>query len=52
MKRFVLAFLLSSFTLSGAVADPTCHDKAADKKLSGAAKTNFTNKCVKDAAVT
>lgn len=48
MKRLVLALLLSSFAISGAIADPTCHDKAS-KKLSGAAVTNFARKCESDA---
>ena len=34
----------------GAAADPTCHDQAAGKKLSGAALTSFMKKCEKDAA--
>ncbi len=33
-----------------AFADPSCVAHASDKKLSGAAKTSFTNKCVADAA--
>jgi hypothetical protein len=32
-----------------AVADPSCVAQATDKKLAGAAKTNFANKCVADA---
>jgi hypothetical protein len=30
-------------------AKATCDAAAADKKLAGAAKTSFTNKCVQDA---
>ena len=30
-------------------AAATCDAKAGEKKLSGAAKTSFTTKCVKDA---
>jgi hypothetical protein len=30
----------------------SCDTQAADKKLSGAAKTSFTNKCVKDSVGT
>jgi len=41
MKRLALALLLSSFAIGGAVADPTCHDRAAEKKLAGAALTSF-----------
>jgi hypothetical protein len=50
MKRLALAIVLASFAVGGAAADPTCHDKAADKKLAGAALTSFMNKCEKDAA--
>jgi len=49
MKRLALAIVLSIFAISGAIADPTCHDKATDKKLSGAALNSFTTKCAKDA---
>jgi hypothetical protein len=28
---------------------PTCNAAAAEKKLSGAAKTSFEKKCIKDA---
>jgi len=50
MKHLALAFLLTSFAIGGAVADPTCHDKATDKKLAGAALTSFMKKCESDAA--
>jgi hypothetical protein len=50
MKRLALAFLLSSFAFGGAVAAPTCHDKAAEKQLAGAALTSFMTKCEKDVA--
>ena len=36
--------------LSAAHADGTCSANAADKKLSGAAKTSFMGKCQRDAA--
>jgi hypothetical protein len=49
MKRLALALLLSSFALGGA-ADPTCHDRAAGKKLAGAALSSFMKKCQSDAA--
>jgi hypothetical protein len=52
MKRLVLALVLSCFAIGGAVADPTCHDKATEKKLAGAALTSFMTKCEKDAAAT
>jgi hypothetical protein len=50
MRRLALALLLTSFAIGGAAADPTCHDQAAGKKLSGAALTSFMKKCEKDAA--
>jgi hypothetical protein len=34
---------------AAASCDKTAADTAADKKLSGAAKTSFTAKCAKDA---
>ena len=49
MKRLALALLLSSFAIGGAVADPTCHDRAAETKLAGAALNSFMTKCEKDA---
>jgi len=52
MKRLALALLLSSFAISGALADPTCHDRATEKKLAGAALTSFMKKCESDAAAT
>jgi hypothetical protein len=52
MKRLALALLLSSFAIGGALADPTCHDRAAEKKLAGAALTSFMKKCESDAATT
>lgn len=50
MKRLALALLLLSFAVSGALADPTCHDRATEKKLAGAALTSFMKKCESDAA--
>lgn len=39
------AFLVSNFAYA---ADATCDAKAAEKKLSGAAKNSFVKKCEKD----
>jgi hypothetical protein len=36
--------------IGGAVADPTCHDRATEKKLASAALTSFMKKCESDAA--
>ena len=52
MKLLALALLLSSFAIGAALADPTCHDRAAEKKLAGAALTSFMKKCESDAATT
>lgn len=53
MKQLVAALLTSlclSLYLGGALAaDASCKDRAADKKLTGAAMTSFMKKCQKDA---
>ena len=49
MKCLFLAAVLSSLAISGALADPSCHDQATDKKLSGAALNSFMTKCARDA---
>jgi hypothetical protein len=50
MKRIALTLLLVCSAATVSVAAPTCKDKAADKKLAGAALTSFMKKCEKDAA--
>jgi hypothetical protein len=45
-KVFSLALALS-FCASAAMAE-TCHSRATDKNLHGAAKTSFENKCLRD----
>jgi hypothetical protein len=48
--RSLLATVLLCFTASGALAESaSCHARAAEKKLAGAAKTSFLGKCEKDA---
>jgi hypothetical protein len=51
MKKlcFAAAFMLCVSPIAFA-ADPSCETQAAEKKLSGAAKTSFVNKCTKDSA--
>ena len=49
MTRVVLMLLLSICVVSGALAAPNCHDRAAEKKLAGAALTSFVKKCEFDA---
>ena len=50
MKSFLIAIALVTAGISPAVhaADTSCESQAAEKKLSGAAKTSFTKKCEKD----
>lgn len=51
MKKIILACLLATaFVSSVAAADSVCDSQAADKKLSGAAKTSFLKKCERDSA--
>jgi hypothetical protein len=51
MKKIVIATILGMFISNMAfAADSGCDAKAADKKLSGAAKTSFIKKCEKDSA--
>ena len=52
MKKLIALAIISAFAFAGApafAADPTCDAQAAEKKLSGAAKTSFVKKCTKDA---
>ena len=46
--KFALTLLLSLFVAAPAMAD-TCKDRAAEKKLAGAALNSFITKCQKDA---
>ena len=49
-NRILAAVAVLAFCGSNAAfaANPSCEAQAADKKLSGAAKTSFVKKCVKD----
>jgi hypothetical protein len=51
LKTLILA-LSMTWSLAALAAGPTCSAAAAEKKLSGAAKTSFVKKCEKDAAAT
>jgi tRNA G18 (ribose-2'-O)-methylase SpoU len=52
MNKLLVIVLTSLLLASTAYAtDPGCEAKAAEKKLSGAAKNSFITKCQKDAAV-
>lgn len=48
MHKTILAAVLSLFALS-TLAEPSCTDRASEKKLAGAAKTSFLKKCESDA---
>ena len=52
LNRICAAFSVFAFCASTAAfaANPACDAQAAEKKLSGAAKTSFVKKCEKDAA--
>jgi hypothetical protein len=52
MKRFILAVLLTAFSIGSAAAQETCAGKAVDKNgkpLAGAALNSFLKKCKRDA---
>ena len=54
MKRFLIAALITSFTVGTAMAQ-SCESMAMSKEgkpLHGAAKTSFVKKCKKDACET
>ena len=52
MKTVALALALGlSAAPTLALADDVCMTQAMDKKLAGAAKTSFMNKCERDACV-
>ncbi len=52
MIRSIAAAGLLIAGVSAAFADPTCQDRATEKKLAGAALNSFMTKCEKDAAAT
>src|SRR4051794_25071495 len=47
MARTPLASVLSLYALGTNAADPSCTTQATEKKLAGAAKISFMNKCVR-----
>jgi len=49
MIRLLLSSILSLYVISASAADPSCATQAGDKKLAGAAKTSFMQKCERDA---
>lgn len=48
MRNLIVAIIASLFVANTALAG-SCADKAAEKKLAGAAKNSFVKKCEKDA---
>jgi len=52
MKQFLTVGVLCMFGALGVAqaADLSCADRAAEKKLAGAAKSSFMKKCERDAA--
>ena len=49
MLRILLCAILSFYVISANAADPSCTSQAGEKKLAGAAKTSFMQKCERDA---
>src|SRR3954462_10646415 len=49
MLRLFVGCILSLYAVSAHAADPSCTAQTAEKKLAGAAKTSFMNKCEHDA---
>jgi hypothetical protein len=47
-KAFLLAVALSLCAGAASAQMSTCHSRAADKHLAGAAMTSFMNKCERD----
>jgi hypothetical protein len=50
MKKFTALWSVALLTLSAPSFAATCDVQAAEKKLAGAAKNSFVQKCEKDAA--
>lgn len=49
MKPVLMVLALWAFGTAAALAEPSCTDRAAEKKLAGAAKSSFMKKCEADA---
>ena len=49
MVRLLVGCILSFYVVSASAADLSCTAQATEKKLAGAAKTSFMNKCERDA---
>jgi hypothetical protein len=49
MLRILLSTIIALYVISANAADPSCTDQATEKKLAGAAKNSFMEKCERDA---
>ena len=49
MKKIICALFATTLAASAAFAADACADRAAEKKLAGAAKNSFMKKCTADA---
>jgi hypothetical protein len=49
MIRILVGCILSLYVVSASAADMSCATQSTEKKLAGAAKTSFMNKCERDA---
>lgn len=49
MVRILAGCILSLYVVGASAADLSCTAQATEKKLAGAAKTSFMNKCQRDA---
>ena len=52
MARILLGCVLALYVLGASAADPSCASQAPEKKLAGAAKASFMDKCQRDAKAT
>lgn len=50
MRNLIALFSVALITMSSSAFAATCDAQAAEKKLAGAAKSSFVQKCEKDAA--
>jgi len=50
MKNLIALLSVALFTMNAPVLAATCDAQAAEKKLAGAAKNSFVQKCEKEAA--
>ena len=50
MRNLIAFFSVALITMSSPAFAATCDAQAAEKKLAGAAKTSFVQKCEKEAA--